>query len=330
MQNNRYKLARIIADLRNGFCMSIVKNARKTLYFAKDTIHIEVLKALPKHEILTTKEWFSFNKKEERLQNVILNENLDFLQNASDCDDLAIKIVKIAELMPMLIKIDGENFQPEVPFENIDFNEINFEVRDFQCEISLISKAQIQLSVAQNCEIYIFGSKYGGHQHYAILVNNPIVEKVPLVRVHSSCYTGDLISSLRCDCGDQLKNAIAEMNKSSGILLYIMQEGRGIGLANKIKAYELQQSCELDTVESNTAIGFEDDERSFVPAAKILEYFGKNEINLLTNNPKKAEDLSSLGIKILKTTPTCFNPHKENEEYLKVKQEKMGHRFLNN
>jgi GTP cyclohydrolase II len=214
-----------------------------------------------------------------------------------------------------------------VPYETINTDEIDFDIKEFQYEINFISKADIQLANAPHCAIYAFSSKYGGYEHYAILVNNPLAENVPLVRIHSSCYTGDLISSLRCDCGDQLKNSITEMNKTSGILLYIMQEGRGIGLANKIKAYGLQQECGLDTVDSNLALGFEGEERSFTPAAKILEYFGKNEINLMTNNPKKAGDLLLYGIKIAKITPTYFKPHKENQEYLQIKKEKMGHLF---
>jgi GTP cyclohydrolase II len=115
------------------------------------------------------------------------------------------------------------------------------------------------------------------------------------------------------------------MNKTSGILLYIMQEGRGIGLANKIQAYELQQSCGLDTVESNLALGFEGEERSFIPAAEMLKFFKKTEINLMTNNPKKGEDLLTNGIIVKELTPTYFKPHKENQAYLQIKKEKMGH-----
>lgn len=348
MQNNRYKVARIIADIRNGFCISIVKNARKTFYFSKSTIHPDVLNTLPDFEIVTTGEWYNFNIAGESLMalehlsghkvqtqsrgsavnhHVVLGVDMSFLREADDSDIMAIRIAKTAELEPVLIRISDQNYTPEVPFETIDFERIDFDIRHFQYEINFLAKADIQLAVAPNCQIYAFGSRFGGHEHYAILVNDPLSEKHPLVRVHSSCYTGDLISSLRCDCGDQLKNSLAEMNKTSGILLYIMQEGRGIGLANKIKAYELQQKCGLDTVDSNIAIGFEGEERSFIPAAKILEYFGKREIRLMTNNPKKAGDLLSSGIKIVETVPTYFKPHNHNQAYLKVKKERMGHTF---
>jgi GTP cyclohydrolase II len=326
MQNNRYKLARTIADIRNGFCMLIVKNASKTFYFAKNTIHPDVLTTIPNCEIVTTKELYNFiNKNENSNFNVVLKNDMSFSCNANDSDNMAIQITKIAEIQPVLFKITDPNYTPEVPFETINYDDIDFAIKNFQYELTFLAKAKIHLSIAQNCEIYAFGSKHGGHQHYAILVNSPLLEQTPLVRVHSSCYTGDLISSLRCDCGDQLKNAIIEMNKTSGILLYIMQEGRGIGLANKIKAYEFQQECGLDTVESNLALGFEDEERSFVPAAEILKFLKKTEINLMTNNPKKAEDLTQNGITVKSLKPTYFNPHKENEEYLQVKKAKMGH-----
>jgi GTP cyclohydrolase II len=326
MQNNRYKLARTIADIRNGFCMLIVKNASKTFYFTKNTIHPDVLTNLPNYEIVTTKELYNFNNKSENSAfNVVLKNDMSFSCNANDSDNMAIQIAKIAEIQPVLLKITDQNYTPEVPFETINYDDINFAINHFQYELTFLAKAKIQLSIAQNCEIYAFGSKFGGHQHYAILVNNPLLEQTPLVRVHSSCYTGDLISSLRCDCGDQLKNSIIEMNKTSGILLYIMQEGRGIGLANKIKAYELQQSCGLDTVESNLALGFEGEERSFIPAAEMLKFFKKTEIKLMTNNPKKGEDLLTNGIMVKELTPTYFKPHKENQVYLQIKKEKMGH-----
>lgn len=349
MQSNCYKIARTIADIRNGFCMSIVKNARKTFYFAKNTIHPNIFDILPKFEIITTKEWYNFNIAGESLlaleylsghriqkprdkvssvdKHVVLGTDMSFLRETDDVDMMAIQIAKTAELEPILIRISHQDYVPEVPFEIIDFSAIDFDIKHFQYEINFLAKADIQLSIAQNCQVYAFGSRFGGHEHYAILVNNPLSEKYPLVRVHSSCYTGDLLSSLRCDCGDQLKNSIAEMNKTSGILLYIMQEGRGIGLANKIKAYELQQKCGLDTVDSNIAIGFEGEERSFMPAAKMLQYFEKLEIRLMTNNPKKSSDLLSSGIKIIETVPTYFKPHNHNQDYLKVKKERMGHIF---
>lgn len=335
LSNKRYIISRVISDLRNGFCVCLVKNARKTFFFCKNTIHPEILKEINDCKVVTTKEFFNIHYKGDaagvQSQNVVLSQVksesgerwFSFERNSDDVENFAIQLTKTAELQPILI--ETETAIEGIPFEVVNFDDFAFDIKTFQYEISFIAKADIQLAHAPKAEIYAFGSKFGGHEHYAILVNNPLKEENPLVRIHSSCYTGDLLASLRCDCRDQLQEAITFMNNSSGILLYVMQEGRGIGLANKIKAYNLQQEQGLDTVESNFAVGFEDEERSFLPASKMLEFFGKHAVRLITNNPKKANDLETLGIKVLETVPTYFNPNEFNAEYLKVKKEKMGH-----
>lgn len=319
-------MARIIADLRNGFCFRLIKNSRKILFFCKNTIHSEILKEFSQYNIICTKDYYNHHYKKNETQNIILDSNSNFHSYTEDFHNIAIEICKTAELQPMLICIETDE-DPSCPFEEIKLDDISIDIKNFRYELNHLATADLQLKNAENSQIMAFGCKFGGHEHYAILVNNPLKEEVPLVRIHSSCYTGDLLASLRCDCRDQLQESIKIMNETSGILLYIMQEGRGIGLTNKILAYNLQQKENLDTVESNFAVGFEDDERSFIPAAKILEYLQKTNINLLTNNPKKAEDLSSIGIKINDIVPTTFSPHQYNEEYLKVKAEKMGHNF---
>ncbi len=335
LSNKRYIISRVISDLRNGFCVCLVKNARKTFFFCKNTIHPEILKTIHDCKVVATKEYFNHHYRGDaagvQSENVVLSQVVSdsgerwfsFEKNTNDVENFAIQLAKTAELQPILIST--ETVIEGIPFETINVNDIDFNIQTFQYEIAFIAKANIQLAHAPKAEIYAFGSKFGGHEHYAILVNNPLEEENPLVRIHSSCYTGDLLSSLRCDCRDQLQEAIAFMNNSSGILLYVMQEGRGIGLANKIKAYNFQQAQGLDTVESNFAVGFEDEERSFLPASKMLEFFGKSAVRLITNNPKKSKDLENLGIKVLETVPTYFNPNEFNAEYLKVKKEKMGH-----
>lgn len=323
-QNNfmRFKTARMISDLRNGFCVCLVENARKTFFFCRNTIHPKTLLTIQNYDVITTKEYYNHHHNDKVQSNVVLNSHLEFQRNTTPHEDIAIQIIKTAELQPIIISTETES---QVPFETVNINDIDFDIKNFRYEINMMAKSKIQLHNAPSSEIYAFSSKFGGHEHYAILINNPLKEENPLVRIHSSCYTGDLLASLRCDCRDQLQESIAQMNKTSGILLYIMQEGRGIGLANKILAYNFQQEQNLDTVESNFAVGFEDDERSFLPAFKILEYLGKNSIRLLTNNPKKANDLTQLGIKVIETVPTYFKPHQHNQEYLQVKKEKMGH-----
>jgi GTP cyclohydrolase II len=145
------------------------------------------------------------------------------------------------------------------------------------------------------------------------------------VRVHSRCLTGDTLTSLRCDCRDQLEAALAYLEKKRcGILIYLDQEGRGIGLANKIKAYALQDKG-MDTVEANVHLGFGEDTRDYAAAAEILKHFGVESVMLLTNNPKKIADLERHGIKVVKRVPLVTKPNRYNQDYLKTKKEKMKH-----
>ena len=162
-------------------------------------------------------------------------------------------------------------------------------------------------------------------EHVAIVKGDVCgAEDVP-VRVHSECLTGDAIGSLRCDCRDQLENALIELGKQDkGILLYMRQEGRGIGLLNKARAYGLQDQG-FDTVEANLALGFRDDEREYSTAAHMLFSLKVNSIQLMTNNPKKIDDLSEHGIKVSKRIPHIIPPNEHNRFYLETKSNKSGH-----
>lgn len=147
------------------------------------------------------------------------------------------------------------------------------------------------------------------------------------VRIHSRCLTGDTLGSLRCDCRDQLEKSLGIIQKNKcGILIYLDQEGRGIGLSNKIKAYALQDSG-LDTVEANIKLGFKEDMRNYKPAAEILTFFGIKEISLITNNPTKIAAIQDFGIIIRKRIPIVTRTNKFNKSYIKTKKEKMGHQF---
>jgi 3,4-dihydroxy 2-butanone 4-phosphate synthase/GTP cyclohydrolase II len=161
--------------------------------------------------------------------------------------------------------------------------------------------------------------------HLAIVKGNVKNKKNVLVRVHSSCETGDIFHSLRCDCGDQLETTLKAIEqKGQGVLLYMHQEGRGIGLVNKLKAYHLQEKG-LDTVEANIALGFPSDLRDYGIGTQILSELGIKSVNLMTNNPKKIDGLERYGLKITKRIPVEINPTKANKRYLKTKKEKMGH-----
>ncbi|HSB46862.1 MAG TPA: GTP cyclohydrolase II [Candidatus Bilamarchaeum sp.] len=172
--------------------------------------------------------------------------------------------------------------------------------------------------------IYAFRNG-GAKEHIAIIRCQHKMHGNMPVRVHSRCLTGDTLTSLRCDCRDQLEASLKYMErKKCGILIYMDQEGRGIGLANKIKAYELQDRG-YDTVEANLKLGFREDTRDYRAAASILKHFGINDIALLTNNPKKIDDLEKHGIRIAKRVPLITKTNTYNRKYMDTKKKKMNH-----
>ena len=164
--------------------------------------------------------------------------------------------------------------------------------------------------------------KENDKEHLAIFT--PDLPEIPYIRIHSECLTGDALGSLKCDCGDQLTFALNTINKHGGIVLYLRQEGRGIGLFNKVNAYALQDKG-LDTVEANHQLGFEADMRDFSIVEKILKYFNIKQIKLLTNNPKK--EFAFKDIKVIERIPIKIKPNPYNENYLKTKKEKLGHKL---
>jgi GTP cyclohydrolase II len=157
-------------------------------------------------------------------------------------------------------------------------------------------------------------------EHLAIFSKD--LQKIPLVRIHSECLTGDVFSSLKCDCGEQLHFALEKIYKEKGLILYLRQEGRDIGLLNKVNAYNLQDKG-LNTVEANHQLGFESDLRKYQIADFILEYLQIKSIKLLTNNPKKLNELKK--VKIIERVPIVINPNKYNKNYLNTKKFQMGH-----
>lgn len=161
------------------------------------------------------------------------------------------------------------------------------------------------------------------HGEHLALIKRKIAENI-LVRIHSQCTTGDSFKSLRCDCGEQLSQSMQMIAKEGGILLYLQQEGRGIGLFNKIAAYHHQDQG-WDTVEANQKLGFKDDGRDYVIAADILKDLGVLSVKLLTNNPRKVQGLEKAGITVVERIPLLTTPHSANTDYLLVKKKKLGH-----
>jgi len=171
-------------------------------------------------------------------------------------------------------------------------------------------------------EFKIQSFKEGEKEHLVIFTEN--LPETPLVRIHSECLTGDALGSLKCDCGEQLEYAMKEINKHGGMIIYLRQEGRGIGLFNKVNAYALQDRG-LDTVEANHQLGFEADMRDFSIVEEILKHFNIKKIKLLTNNPKK--EFAFKNIKVEKRIPIIVKPNPFNKNYLKTKKEKLGHKI---
>lgn len=188
--------------------------------------------------------------------------------------------------------------------------------------VSLVEKVKLPTAYG-DFSLYLYQSILDNNQHLA-LVNNLKRDKPVLVRVHSECLTGDVLASLRCDCGTQLQKALKMIGESGGVLLYMRQEGRGIGLANKIKAYKLQEEGK-DTVEANTDLGFEPDLRDYGIGAQILADLGIKKIRLLTNNPRKIVGLEGYGLEIAERVSVKIKSGKDNSCYLNTKKDKLDH-----
>jgi 3,4-dihydroxy 2-butanone 4-phosphate synthase/GTP cyclohydrolase II len=175
-----------------------------------------------------------------------------------------------------------------------------------------------------------FRESLTGGEHLALTKGSWEKDEPVLTRVHSSCFTGDILSSLRCDCGEQLHNAMQMIEKEGkGVLVYMNQEGRGIGLINKLKAYQLQEEG-LDTVEANLRLGFGMDERNYGVGAQILRHLGVTRLKLLSNNPRKRAGLKGYGIEVIDVLPIETTPNSYNLRYLQTKRDKLGHDILNN
>lgn len=239
----------------------------------------------------------------------------------------SVKLAKIARILPsvlsMVVPIVKIGTYPDV----VAVNAADIEAYDTRAASALkrVTAAKVPLEGAENARIIAFRPDDGGIEHLAIVIGEPEPPGPALVRLHSECFTGDLIGSLKCDCGDQLRGAIHQIGEEgSGVLLYLAQEGRGIGLINKLRAYALQDQG-FDTVEANQRLGFEDDERVFLAAAEMLRQLGFSKVRLLTNNPRKVSQLEDFGIEVSERVAHMFESNEHNERYMAIKAEKSGH-----
>lgn len=231
----------------------------------------------------------------------------------------ALRLARAAGLLPAFFIGGSGSAEAEIAAADIDRFEAEPAPR-------IVSRARLPNRFSEKGEIVAFRATGDTVEHVALLIGAPSGAP-PLVRIHSECLTGDALGSLKCDCGPQLDEALAAIAASGwGILLYLRQEGRGIGLVNKLRAYALQDQG-FDTVDANLRLGFADDERAFEVAARMLERLGQKKVRLLTNNPRKVAALEAQGIEVAERVALRIAPNPHNRAYLDTKRERSGHQL---
>jgi GTP cyclohydrolase II len=243
--------------------------------------------------------------------------------------DAAIALAKIGRLLPAVIAVPlPSGAMAMLPghgmLEVSAADVLAYKVTEVAGLRQIVS-ADVPLNGAPDSRVVAFRTDGSAVEHLAIVIGRPENDAAPLVRIHSECFTGDLLGSMRCDCGEQLRGAIRRMAADgSGVLLYLAQEGRGIGLVNKLRAYGLQDRG-LDTMDANRALGWGADERNFLIGATMLRIMGISRIRLLTNNPDKLDAMTACGIEVAGREPHLFAPNGVNDEYLATKAARFGH-----
>ena len=233
----------------------------------------------------------------------------------------ALALAKAARLLPAALLVAAEapagvtRLDPVTALAQLEAEAV----------LSPVAVASLPLSAAAEARLHVFRPDDGGEEHYAIEIGDPARDAPVLARLHSACFTGDVLGSLKCDCGPQLNAALAAMGQAgAGVLLYLNQEGRGIGLANKMRAYDLQNQG-FDTVDANLELGLPVDLRDYGIGAQILVDLGLSSIRILTNNPKKIRGLEGYGLSVTEQVPIVHAPNPHNEAYLATKRDRMGH-----
>ena len=260
------------------------------------------------------------------LANPLLGPYRTLRDGPADLHRLAIRLVKSARMLPAALVAlvpDAAAVGASEGLTCLDAAEAGATL-DTPSRLSDVVAGRVPLALG-GTRVHVFRPEDGAEEHYAIEVGRPDREAPVLVRLHSACFTGDVMGSLKCDCGPQLQAALDTMGaEGAGVLLYLNQEGRGIGLANKMRAYSLQDQG-FDTVEANHRLGFEDDERDFRIGAAILSEMGIRQVRLMTNNPAKIRMMEGSGIDVTERVPLAVGLTAENARYLEVKAKKSGH-----
>jgi len=241
----------------------------------------------------------------------------------------ALGLAKLARLLPAVLAVPA---RPGLAGAIASLGMLSVEAADVlsypgaeAAGLRRVATAQVPLDGAPDARVVAFRTDGSGLEHLAIVIGDPGRAAAPLVRIHSECFTGDLLGSMRCDCGPQLRGAIRRIAEAGdGVVLYLAQEGRGIGLVNKLRAYTLQDRG-LDTLDANRVMGWGADERNFLVAGTMLTALGVKRVRLLTNNPDKVAGLSACGIEIVGREAHAFAPNGINDEYLATKAARFGH-----
>ncbi|MGY6637513.1 MAG: GTP cyclohydrolase II [Erythrobacter sp.] len=247
-------------------------------------------------------------------------EDLDWTETAAT----ALELARIAGILPAFM------VNPEEAGEAQPVAASDLAAYQASGALQIITRARLPVSASEDAEIVAFRSAADLREHVALIIGKQTGDRLPLVRLHSECLTGDILGSLKCDCGPQLDAALHAMAQEArdsggwGVLLYMRQEGRGIGLINKLRAYRLQDQG-FDTVEANQRLGLPDEARDFPVAARMLELLGARAIRLLTNNPAKVSALEAAGVTVVERVPHQLPENPHNARYLATKRDKSGH-----
>ncbi|WP_417720351.1 GTP cyclohydrolase II [Salipiger sp.] len=350
-------LARARADLRMGVPVVLSGAAGGALVLAAETLsaaRFALVRGMGRADLVLTArraETLKARAYDGDVARVILPEDADvlWLRGIADpADDLAmpmkgplatrregdaalhrlaVTLAKSARLLPAVLVLPLADPAPLAQAERLTLVDAAAAAPYMLTLAALdhVVSARVPLRAAENARLHIFRPEDGSDEHYAVEVGRPDRAAPVLARLHSACFTGDLLGSLKCDCGPQLNAALARMGQEgAGVLLYLNQEGRGIGLANKMRAYALQDQG-FDTVEANHRLGFEDDERDFRLGAGILRKMGFGAVRLLTNNPSKIAMMERCGIDVTERVPLKVGENPYNAAYLATKAAKSGH-----
>ena len=236
-----------------------------------------------------------------------------------------IALAKSARLLPAVVAVPTPDAAAIAAREGLTLVTADEVIARAPVSLTRVTGARLPMEVSPRGRLHVFRPADGTEEHYAVEIGDPSREAPVLARLHSACFTGDLLHSLKCDCGPQLRTALARMGaEGAGVLLYLNQEGRGIGLANKMRAYALQDQG-FDTVDANHRLGFRDDERDFRVGAAILRDLGFGAVRLMTNNPAKIDRMRAEGIAVTERVPLQVGETPQNADYLATKAARSGH-----